>query len=637
MGLILKFYEELGELSMNNKDKKLGMNKDISRRDFINGVGIALGSTAFGSKAYPKTDSAQDEFGYYPPKLMGMRGSHPGSFEVAHLIRDGAKFETAGTDEEYDLVVVGAGISGLSAAYFYKNNVNKDAKILILDNHDDFGGHAKRNEFTYKGEKLIGFGGTMFISAPSTYPEIAKNLLNDIGIDVNNFYNHFDQNLYSSLDLKKGVFFDRERFGNDYLAVGDQFDEKMLAECPISETAKKDLIRLYEGNKNYLPDMPESDYYNFLNNMSYEVYLKDYVKVHDEVIAMMVSSARGVWAVNIDAFPAASAWVYGYPGFKGLYDYYGDDGESDPNIFHFPDGNASIARLLVRKMISASASGTTMEDIVTSTFNYNELDRSDNNIRIRLNSTVIRAQHQRNDLNAKVDVSYYQDGKVYRVEAKKCIMACYNAIIPRLCPEMPELQKNALKNCIRAPLVYTNVLIKNWESFVKLGIRRVDMSGFLHHNVRLDFPISMGDYKFSSDPSKPVIIHLQSVPGEYGNPSARQQFIAGQRQLLATPFNEFERSIRAQLTRLLSPGGFDASEDILGITVNRWPHGYAYGYDPESDQVAFDVDSWPEKKQHWKTASKQFGNISIASTDSASNAMSEAAIVEADRAVRDIR
>ena len=624
-------------MSMNNEDKKLGMNKDISRRDFINGVGIALGSSAFGSTALSKTNSAQDEFGYYPPKLMGMRGSHPGSFEVAHLIRDGAKFEKADIDEEYDLVVVGAGISGLSAAYFYKNNVNKDAKILILDNHDDFGGHAKRNEFTYKGEKLIGFGGTMFISAPSTYPEIAKNLINDIGIDVNNFYNHFDQNLYSSFDLKRGVFFDRERFGNDYLAVGDQFDKKMLAECPISETAKKDLIRLYESDKYYLPNMPESDYYNFLNNMSYETYLKDYVKVNDEVIAMMVSSARGVWAVNIDAFPAASAWVYGYPGFKALYDYYGDYGESDPNIFHFPDGNASIARLLVRKMIPASASGRTMQDIVTSTFNYNELDRNDNNIRIRLSSTALRVRHQGNDFNAKVDVSYYRDGKVYRVEAKKCIMACYNAIIPRLCPEMPELQKNALKNCIRAPLVYTNVLLKNWKSFVKLGVRRVDMSGFLHHNVRLDYPISMGDYKFSSDPSKPVIIHLQSVPGEYGNPSARQQFLAGQRQLLTTPFDEFERSIRDQLTRLLSPGGFDASEDILGITVNRWPHGYAYGYDPESDQVAFDVDSWPTEKRHWKTASKKFGNISIASTDSASNAMSEAAIVEADRAVRDIR
>ena len=180
---------------MDKFDRKLGMHKEISRRDFINGMGVAVGSSAFSGSILAKDLSAQDSLDYYPPKLMGLRGSHPGSFEAAHLIRDGAKFDTVPADEKYDLVVVGAGISGLSAAYFYKENVNANAKILILDNHDDFGGHAKRNEFTYKNKKFIGFGGTMFISAPAGYPDIAKNLIQNIGIDVQNFYRYFDQNL----------------------------------------------------------------------------------------------------------------------------------------------------------------------------------------------------------------------------------------------------------------------------------------------------------------------------------------------------------------------------------------------------------------------------------------------------------
>ena len=410
----------------------------------------------------------------------------------------------------------------------------------------------------------------------------------------------------------------------------------MLSNAPISEKAKRDYVRLYKENKFYLPEMPKENYYSFLNEMSYQDYLKNYVRVDDEVIAIMMASARGVWAVNIDAFPASAAWAYDYPGFQALGNYYEYEGESEPNIFHFPDGNASIARLLVRNMIPSVASGNSMEDIVTAKFNYNELDKENNQISIRLNSTVIKVAHRQNDLTKNVNISYVRDGKINTIEAKKCIMACYNNIIPYLCPEMPVQQKIALKNCIRAPLVYTNVLIKKWQSFVNLGIRRAEMPGFLHHNVRLDFPVSMGKYQFSKNPSDPVVIHMQSVPGEYGNPSAREQFIAGQRKLLATPFSEFERSIRNQLTRLLSKGGFDASEDILGITVNRWPHGYAYGYDPETDQVAFDMDSWPPEKQHWVNARKRFGNISIASTDSASNAMSEAAIIEADRAVKDL-
>ena len=168
-------------------------------------------------------------------------------------------------------------------------------------------------------------------------------------------------------------------------------------------------------------------------------------------------------------------------------------------------------------------------------------------------------------------------------------------------------------------------------------MRRITTPGLLHHNIRLDFPVSMGDYHCSTNPDEPIILHMQYVPGDHGNPSARQQFLEGQKTLLSTPFEELERSIRNQLSRVLSPGGFDVANDILAITVNRWPHGYAYGYDPQSDRIAFDTDAFSVSQQNWVIGREVFGNISIASTDSASNAMTETAIEQANRAVNELK
>ena len=276
-----------------------------------------------------------------------------------------------------------------------------------------------------------------------------------------------------------------------------------------------------------------------------------------------------------------------------------------------------------------------MEDIVTARFDYGQLDNPQSPVRIRLNSTVVRAQHAEDNLSNPVKISYMRDGKAQVVESKKVIMACYNAIIPRLCPEMSKSQITALSNCVRAPLVYSNVLIRNWKSFARLGIHRVNCPGSYHHGVSLDYPVSMGGYQCAKSPDEPIVLHLTRVPGQPGL-SAHEQFVAGQRNLLATSFETFERKIRDQLSRILAPGGFDAARDIAAITVNRWPHGYAYGYDPESDRIAFDPDSWPEEKRHWVTGSRPFGNISIASIDAASDAMTESAIEQAHRAVNDL-
>jgi len=611
------------------------MHAAITRRDFLNGVSVAIGSALLPDAAF--ADAAlQDQRGYYPPALGGMRGSHPGAFEVAHALRDGARWDAEGHSEDYDLVVVGGGISGLSAAYFFREAHGPDARILILDNHDDFGGHAKRNEFAIDGRRMIGFGGTMSIESPGNYPTHAKRLLEALRIDTDRFYTAFDEALYA--DLEMGLFLSEEDFGADHLVAGNPIDPSKLGKLPLSDTGRQDLKRLLEDQRHYLDDVPPEARLDYLNATSYESYLRDRAGMGDEAMRAVAALPRGVWAIGIDAFPAKAAWSSGYPGFGDLeldaYSY--EDESSEPFIFHFPDGNASIARLLVRAMIPGCAPGNTMEDIVTARFDYSRLDDPGNAVRVRLNSTVVRAQHVGNRLAAPVDVTYVRDGYATTVRAKNVVMACYHAIVPRLCPELPEQQRAALSTSLRAPLVYTNVLIRNWKSLAKLGVFRVQCPGSFYHNVMLDFPVSLGDYRFAQSPTEPVILHLNHVPGEYGL-SAREQFRAGKRKLLATSFEDFERHARDQLGRMFGPGGFDPARDIAAITVNRWPHGYAYGYDPDTDRVAFEPSGWPAGKQHWKTASRRFGNIAFASTDAASNAMSEAAIEEAFRAVEELR
>ena len=550
---------------------------------------------------------------------------------------DGATWEGEDTGEEYDLVIVGAGISGLSAAYFYRQSMGNDARILLLDNHDDFGGHAKRNEFEIDGRLMIGYGGTMFLESPGGYPDVAKRLISELGIDTQRFYTAFDGDLYSSLGLSRGIFFDKETFGSDHLATGDVTDADVLKHIPLSGEGKADLVRLLEDKHHYLTDIPPAECLEYLIHTDYQSYLRERGGFGDEVLKVMQSRSKSVWAVGIDAVPCRTAWSSGYPGFAGLdlhVSSYDDDVE-EPNIFHFPDGNASVARLLVRNMIPDVAPGNDMEDIVTARFNYQRLDDPKSAVRIRLNSTAVRVQHIDNDQKNPLHVTYVRDGEARRIKAGQVVMACYHAIIPHLCPEMPQAQRTLLAKSVRAPLVYTNVLIRNWTSFVNLGFQRASCPGSYHTGVSLDFPVSLGDYSCPKSPDEPMILHLTRVPGQPGL-GAREQFTAGKRDLLATSFETFERNIRDQLGRMLGPGGFDPARDIAGITVNRWPHGYAYGVDPETDRVAFEPKQWPEEERSWARASQRFGNISIAATDAASNAMTESAIEEAYRAVSEL-
>jgi spermidine dehydrogenase len=633
-----------------SQDRLLGMDQPITRRDFLNG--IALGAAAAASPLCAATLSdrkrwppaAQDALGYYPPLLTGLRGNHPGSFEDAHALRDG-RTPPAGTDtgEEYDLIVVGAGLSGLAAAHFYRAR-KATSRILILDNHDDFGGHAKRNEFNLSGRLNLLNGGTLEIDSPRPYGPVAAGLLTTLGIDVAKLAEttqNFDY--YERLGLQRGVFFDQETFGADRLAVGLgrlSFKE-FLAQSPLSPSAREAIVEIQEGNIDYMAGLSSDDKKERLSRMSYEAFLRDLVHVEPAVLAFYQARTKGEWGVGTDAVSALDCWGFGLPGFQGMnltkgsirrmgFTPAGYEDTGGSLRLHFPDGNATLARLLVRDLIPRAVPGHSIEDVVTARVNYAQLDRSAMPIRLRLNSIAVRARHLGDPKSAtRVEVTYLRGGQAFTARARGTVLACYNSMIPYLCPELPAPQKDALHALIKAPLVYTSVALRNRLAFEALKVHAVYAPGGYHTYFHLNQHVNIGRYQSPRSAQDPILVHMVRTPCKPGLPE-HDQNRAGRAELLSTPFATFERNIRAQLDRTLQAGGFDAARDITAITVNRWPHGYAPEYNP-----LFDPDI-PEDERAHVIGRAQFGRITVANSDSGGGAYTDSAIDQGHRAVTEL-
>lgn len=611
------------------------MKDNITRRDFLNGTQVAIGASLLSPWA-EALGAAGNEFelgpDYYPPALTGLRGSHRGSWETMHARVSGQSWKPQAYEESYDLVVVGAGISGLSAAHFYRRQ-HPDARVLLLDNHDDFGGHAKRNEFGVDGQTRIGYGGTESIDTPSAYSEVSKQLLKDIGVDVQRFYDYYDQELYDKMGLSKAVVYDAETYGENKVAAGygKLPWEEFVEQTPMNEQAKADLVRVFTEEKDYLPGKTYEEKRELLSNMSYYDFLKDYAKVDQQVLEMYRRWGISFWCVGIDEIPAIQVQGYddggGMPGMRHTMPRVGYRGD-EPYIFHFPDGNASVARLLVRSLLPEAVAGGTMEDIVTARVNYSMLDREGAGVRIRLNSTVVNAQHTA-DASA-VDVTFVHDGKAHTVRGKKCIMACYNSAIPYLCPELPEEQVAGLKYNVKIPLTYTKVLARNWRAFADLGVSFVYYTNDFYKQVELDYPVSLGNYEFGSSPDDPMVLHMCHVP-HFPEIQGPEQWRAGRRQLLSSPYATYEHHVKDQLDQALAASGFDVERDIAAITVNRWAHGYSY-----SPGLLWEPDYPNEASKPWVIGRQPYGRIAIANSDAGAAANTDSAITHGHRAVQEL-
>jgi spermidine dehydrogenase len=641
-----------------DRDHKLGMDRDISRRDFLNGV-AATSAAAFlparllgleGTGEY----APEKAIDYNPAALTGMRGSgYPGAFKVGHAMRDGVYWPGApapiDTHEEYDLIIVGAGISGLSAAYFYRQAEKAGKRILILDNHDDFGGHAKRNQFEYKGDVRISNAGTFWIEGE--YGETSTRLLAELGIDAAKIYKeNTNPGFYSSLGMGQGVFFDKETWGQDKLLPDpapwtdfvamyeptvppDQAErwKKFMAEAPMPEHVKQDLYRLYNDMRDYLPGLTVEQKIEKLSEIKYPEFVTTIAGCDPMVLTYLRDRTFGD-GTGLDQLRAIHANGY-MPGLQGLNIPHVEDAGT---YTHFPDGNATIARLLVRRLIPAALPGTTLEDSILAKVNYAALDVAESPVKIRLNSTVVKVQHVEpaapfnfGDPAAMrgnwVEVSYSRGGQLYTARARHCILACWNFLIRYICPELPAAQKEALAHNVKTPNLWINVWLRNWQAFHRAKVNFINAPTSYFASIILEQPVTIGGYSHSRTPDDPTVLTMLRGYIRPGLPIS-EQYRLGRLEMYETTFETFERNLRDQLGRTLGPYGFNPAEDILGITVNRWGHGYARWEETPS----------PKDVPYMVRGRQPYGRIAIANSDAGGEPLTVVAIDQAFRAVNEV-
>jgi spermidine dehydrogenase len=627
---------------MKKSDQTLGMDRDITRRDFIHDLSLAsFGLTLpFGLLADAATGPTVETIDYYPPTRTGMRGSHPGAFEAAHaLAREGRQFPDAeDLPEEYDLVVVGGGISGLAAAFYYRAQFGADSRILILENHDDFGGHAKRNEFHQGGEMRLSWGGTMNLEYPG-FSDTVNALLTELGVNIDTLLEGYEFEYGNGPKGGPAIYFDAETFGRNELIQGCSFRagssdnwDILFDRFPVSEASRASLKQFYARRENVFEGKSEAEVDAILSSISYTDFLMQYGGLTDEAADLYIKTTHGYWGVGADSLSVSECIGASLPVMHLLgKPYLSGSGEDNPggDVAMFPDGNASIARLLVQSLIPAVApAGTDATNIAMARFDYSQLDKDSSPVRLRLESTVVNVTN----IDGGAAVSYINQGRVLRVKTRHTVLACYHAIIPYLCPDMPAAQKEAQKYQVKRPLIVTNVLLRDSKAFDQLNISGAYCPGRLHGAVWQVKGVSTAGYRqgWEDDGPVPIMFWGSIAPPDSSIP-IREQHRASRALLLAMSFEDFEREVRTVLDGMLSPAGFDVQSEILAITVNRWPHGYAYDYldlwDPE----------WPEGQAPHEIARQPFGAIAIANSDAGADAYTHVAIDEAWRAVSDLK
>ena len=619
-------------MKWSEQDLFLGMNRPITRRDFLQGSALVIAGAAIGCNRGSDSKISSPNHNY-PPNFTGLRGQDMASTTLAHGVRDGKFAQLPGdvvdTGEEYDLIVIGAGLAGLAAAYVYHREKKGCCRILILDNHDDFGGHARRNTFHWQGTTLIGPGGTFALEEPELSPPEAVEIFNELGIDPKHMESYRDDEFNKRFGLSSGVFFDDRIYpGITSKWVNGFYDTPyadFFAASPLNAAAQSELVELYTTRKNYLPGVDDPE--KALAEMSWEKFIREKMGLGDEAVRFANLYATDLVGLGCDAVSAFAGYEVG-PGFAGM----GGEGFQevdgilryayDPKS-RFPDGNHTIARRLLQAILpEAVPGGSTMEEVFNSTVDYSSFDKKENNVLVRLRSMAVRVQHEGDASRAQNVIVHYSqpDGKVYRVRGRSAVMAGWGMVVKHIVPEISSEQLGALDKYRYCSAVYINVLLKHWKPIADLKMYEMYLPGGYCTWMHIADPLLVGSYRPDYHPDKPTLLSMYKYIYKPGlDPD--EQMILGRMEMENKPFEEYEREIRAELQHMFGSHGFNAADDILAITVNRWGHGYNFFKGPKR------ADDKP-----YVRGREKLGRISFAGADAGGSPWTQLALQQGRRA-----
>ncbi|HJN00466.1 MAG TPA: NAD(P)-binding protein [Gammaproteobacteria bacterium] len=568
-------------------EKELGMDKSITRRDFFIGSSLILGSAAIGSgrDVYGQPNSRGDysfnvDSDWYGPGGIGdykqSHGNTPELIKTAHEIRAG-RFNTEAeyavdSGEEYDLVVVGGGFSGLSAAYHF-NRLNPSGRILILDNHPIFGGEAKRNDFNVNGYHISGPQGSNDFGIPTINggPDDYFSALNmprefkyiepggsaaGMRIPLDNY----DWMTWQERRFDVGHFFQDE--ANPW--VKDVWNKGLNSTPWNKET--RDAFTYVRSFDRRETDTPETE--RWLDSITLKSYYEDELGLPPEVTSYYDPIMASIIGLGCDATSAYWGKYFEMPGFYKTSEY------DETLLQSFPGGNAGIARHFVKKLNPEAISGTSFEEILFGKIAFNKLDEESKPVRIRLNSTVVSVKHEgQGKKHERVKIVYSKDGQLSQLNAKTVVMASGGWVNRHILKDLPQNYHRAYSYFGHSPVLVANVALTNWRFLQRLGVSSAIWSKGFGFSCNIRRPMIVGDQSQPLHPDKPIVMTFYAPIYKPGL-TRKEQGAMGRAEILGTTFADYERQIREQMVMMFSDAGFDPVKDIAGIILNRWGHAY---------------------------------------------------------------
>jgi spermidine dehydrogenase len=622
-------------------EKTLGLDQEITRRDFLNSTLLGSGALLLTplspaqllAQNAPTVAAIDDWTGYGGiGDYANSNGNTQAVLEAGHRIRDG-EFESQPvnvieTDETYDCVIVGGGISGLAAALIFQQQAPKEKSCLVLDNHPIFGGEAKRNEFLVDGQRLIAHQGSAFFPIPYPYSFIAR-FYQSIGLKTPRL--EYQKWGGSSAEMKlsttpylgsapNGLYFGRKFGQREGLWLRDAWGKK-LEGAPVSAKVREELLKYQSRDDSQAPEYPGDEISRRLDTITLEDYRIRQHGISRETYRTFFSiDDGGGYGLGGDALSGYTAFAADMLHPLDISDETGQQ--------MFPDGNSGIARLIAKTLIPDSIAGEhSLRDVTRNSIDFKALDRPGSRARIRLNSTAVWVRHQGEPSKSEfVSLIYTCDGKLYRIRARSVVMAGGSWTTRHIVRDLPSDRVAAYSQFYRAPCMMANVAVRNWRFLYNLGISGCQWFEGIGNYLQVRKIALCGAESPTISPDSPTVLTVKILFPHPGK-STEEQGHLGRAELMATPFREYERQIRQQFGEMFSPSGFDPRRDIAGIILNRWGHAYL----SPAPGFFFGQNGKPAPGEVLRGA--PFGRIAFANTDLSGVADHRSSILEANRAV----